>query len=224
MRTDEFRERPDGPEETEHDMLLQQFEDVQQSEETEQIPDRMPERRGPAFPVVRRVRRGYHQAAVDAFLAGARESFEDEDGAVTAADIRRASFPLARGGYAIDAVDAALARLEDAFAARERERGVAVRGPQAWVDDARVLAQEILDRLARRRGRRFARTSVLTFGYRVKEVDFVAERIVGFLRDGQPLTAEQVRTAAFRMQRGGYREEQVDALLDATIDVILAVR
>jgi len=26
------------------------------------------------------------------------------------------------------------------------------------------------------------------------------------------------------MQRGGYREEQVDALLDATVEVILAVR
>ena len=49
-------------------------------------------------------------------------------------------------------------------------------------------------------------------------------RIVRYLRDGDPLTAEQLRSAAFRMQRGGYREEQVDALLDATIDVILAVR
>jgi DivIVA domain-containing protein len=33
-----------------------------------------------------------------------------------------------------------------------------------------------------------------------------------------------VRDAAFRMQRGGYREEQVDALLDATVEVMLAVR
>ena len=37
-------------------------------------------------------------------------------------------------------------------------------------------------------------------------------------------SVEQLRSAAFRMQRSGYREEQVDALLDATIDVILAVR
>jgi DivIVA domain-containing protein len=65
---------------------------------------------------------------------------------------------------------------------------------------------------------------VLTFGYRVDEVDHVARRIVRYLRDGEPLSVEQLRSAAFRMQRNGYREEQVDALLDATIDVILAVR
>ena len=65
---------------------------------------------------------------------------------------------------------------------------------------------------------------MLTFGYRVDEVDHVATRIVRYLRDGEPLTAGQLRAAAFRMQRGGYREEQVDALLDAAVDVILAVR
>lgn len=178
----------------------------------------------PSFPLATARRRGYHCSAVDAFLAGARESFENDDDAVRSADIREASFPLVRRGYAIDAVDRALARLEDAFAARERERMIADRGVEVWVDEARTRAAEILRHVLRRRGRRFARTGILTFGYRIKEVDYVTDRIARYLRDGEELTAQQVRTAAFRMQRGGYREEQVDALLDATTEVILAVR
>lgn len=178
----------------------------------------------PAFPLVKGRTRGYHRAAVDAFLAGARESFERDDDAVTSAHIREASFPLGRNGYEIEAVDRALGRLEDAFAGRERDRAIAARGREEWVTEARGLAQEVLDHLARPRKHRFARTGLLTFGYRVAEVDHVADLITRYLRDGEPLTPEQVRSAAFRMQRRGYREEQVDALLDATVEVILAVR
>lgn len=169
--------------------------------------------------------RGYQRAAVDAFLAAARESFErggtDE---LSAADVRMTAFPLVKGGYAIADVDAALGRIEDAFAARRREQIVRDGGAEDWVVAARAQAQEILDHLARSRRHKFARTGFLTFGYRVDEVDHVAARIVRYLRDGDELTVEQLRSAAFRMQRGGYREEQVDALLDAAVDVMLAVR
>lgn len=176
------------------------------------------------FPVTEGREKGYQRAAVDVFLRRAKSSFDGEGAPLDAASVRQASFPLVRGGYRIADVDAALARVEDAFAQRERSAAVARSGAGAWVDRARGEAQLILDHLARPKRKRFARTGVLTFGYRIDEVDHVAEKIVSFLRDGQPLTAEQVRSTAFRMQRGGYREEQVDALLDATIDVLLAVR
>ncbi|MCU1637163.1 MAG: transporter permease, partial [Cryobacterium sp.] len=39
-----------------------------------------------------------------------------------------------------------------------------------------------------------------------------------------PVTVDDVRTAVFRPERGGYREEQVDAVLDSVVDVMLAVR
>lgn len=177
-----------------------------------------------AFSVTEGRTRGYHRAAVDTFLAAARESFEQDTGELTAADIRVASFPLVKSGYDISEVDAALDRIEDAFSARQRERVVKEEGVDQWIVAARDDAQMILDHLARPRRRKFARTSWLTFGYRVDEVDHVVGRIVRYLRDGDALSAEQLRSAAFRMQRGGYREEQVDALLDAAIDVILAVR
>ncbi|WP_262000882.1 DivIVA domain-containing protein [Microbacterium sp. Mcb102] len=177
-----------------------------------------------AFALTSGRERGYHRAAVDTFLASARRAFEAGTDDLGADDVRAASFPLVKGGYVVADVDAALGRVEDAFAARERERVVRAQGAEVWVEQARADAQTILDHLARPRRRRFARTGVLTFGYRVDEVDHVSTRIVRYLRDGDPLSAEQLRSAAFRMQRGGYREEQVDALLDATIDVILAVR
>jgi DivIVA domain-containing protein len=181
-------------------------------------------RTAPAFSLTTGREKGYHRAAVDTFLSAARAAFENSDGELTAADVRVASFPLVKDGYVVAEVDAALGRVEDALAARERDQAVRSRGAGVWVDQARGDAQVILDHLARPSRHRFARTNVLTFGYRVDEVDHVAGRIVRYLRDGESLSAEQLRSAAFRMQRGGYREEQVDALLDATVDVILAVR
>lgn len=177
-----------------------------------------------AFPLTSGRTLGYHRSAVDTFLASARREFETNGDQLEAADVRTASFPLVKNGYVVADVDAALGRVEDAFAARERERIVRTRGAGVWVEQARQDAQTILDHLARPSRHRFGRTGVLTFGYRLDEVDHVSNRIVRYLRDGEPLSVEQLRSAAFRMQRGGYREEQVDALLDATIDVILAVR
>jgi DivIVA domain-containing protein len=178
----------------------------------------------PAFTLTSGRHRGYNRAAVDAFLDSARRAFEDERLDLTAEDVRVASFPLVKEGYDVAEVDAALARIEEAFAVRARERTVRQEGIDAWVAHARADAQVILDHLGRQPRHRFERTGLLTFGYRIDEVDHVADRIIGYLRDGDALSAEQVRNAAFRMQRGGYREEQVDALLDATVEVILAVR
>lgn len=178
----------------------------------------------PAFPLTSGRQRGYHRAAVDTFLDSARTAFEQSRTDFGADDVRAASFPLVRGGYVIADVDAALARVEDAFAQRAREQAIRSVGVELWVARARDDAQQVLDHLSRARRQRFARTSILTFGYRIDEVDHVADRISAFLRDGDALEVEQVRSAAFRMQRGGYREEQVDALLDATVEVMLAVR
>ena len=71
----------------------------------------------------------------------------------------------------------------------------------------------MLDRLSRPRKQRFARVSALRYGYRVDEVDLVSDKVSRYLETGDALTVEQVRAVAFRMQRGGYREAQVDAVL-----------
>ncbi|WP_040165267.1 DivIVA domain-containing protein [Microbacterium gorillae] len=179
---------------------------------------------GAPFPLADGRTKGYERRAVDAFLGRARGAFETAGGiAMTAEDVRRVAFPLVASGYDIATVDAALGRLEDAFAAREREARIAQHGVATWVREARTDAQVILERLTRPHGERFRRAGVLTYGYRCDEVDLVADKLVRYLRDGEPVTAEQVRAAAFRMQRNGYAEEQVDALLDGVVEVMLAV-
>ena len=177
----------------------------------------------PVFPEAQGRARGYEKRAVDEFLVKARDAFESSDSSVSSADVRQAAFPLARRGYAVASVDAALGRIEDAFAARERGAAVSDAGAHDWVGQARTSAQEVLDRLSRPKGHRFERVSGLQYGYRVDEVDLVSDKISRYLASGEPVTVEQVRSVAFRMQRGGYRELQVDAVLDCVVEVILAV-
>jgi DivIVA domain-containing protein len=177
-----------------------------------------------AFPEAHGREKGYDKKSVDAFVSRARRAFEAGGEPLTAADVRQASFPLVRHGYAIASVDAALGRIEDAFAARERSTAVAEAGVQAWVGHTRELAQEVLDRLSRPPQHRFDRVSALRYGYRVSEVDLVTDKLARYLETGESVTVEQVRSVAFRMQRGGYRETQVDAVLDAVVEVMLAVK
>ena len=176
-----------------------------------------------AFPLTRGRTKGYDRKAVDAFLDRARTSFET-GGDVTAAEVREVAFPLVRRGYSIPAVDTALTRIEDAFAARERDMVVGrPGGASEWVGSARETAQVVLDRLSRPKGQKFARVGALRYGYRIDEVDLVAGKLARYLATGEPVTVDQVRNVAFRMQRGGYREVQVDAVLDAVTEVMLAV-
>lgn len=179
------------------------------------------------FPRVSRSEVGYDIEQVEDFLEDARRAYAADAGAptvVTAASIRHTAFSTRKGGYSTTHVDAALERLEDAFSDRERELRISERGVEAWYADARASAQEILDRLARPERQRFTRVSLLTIGYNTDDVDEFAEELTAFFQDGRSTTPDDVRNRAFRPQRGGYREIQVDRVLDAVVDVMLAVR
>lgn len=179
------------------------------------------------FPRTRRSRLGYDVEQVEDFLEEARHAYGAEPGqptVVTAESIRRTAFALKKGGYSTAHVDAALERLEDAFSGREREVDLQRTGERAWYDRARTVAQEVLDRLARRDGEKFQRVGGLSDGYDVKEVDRFAARLRDYFEDGAPMGVDEVRTVVFRSRRRGYREAQVDMLLDSVVDVMLAVR
>lgn len=179
------------------------------------------------FPRARKGRLGYDIDEVEEFLEDARRAYmsvHPGESVVTADGIRTTAFTMRRGGYSTTHVDAALERLEDAFAAREREREIARRGDEEWYAEARDTAQAILDRVARPVRKRFTRVSTFTRGYSVADVDAFTDRIAAYFQSGDALTPEEVRTVVFRSQRGGYREAQVDHLLDTVTRVMLAVR
>ncbi|KHK97514.1 MFS transporter permease [Microbacterium mangrovi] len=179
----------------------------------------------PGFPLTTGRTKGYQRKAVDAFLARARASFEGRgDGPrITAADVRTVSFPLVKHGYVIASVDAALGRVEDAFAGRARGDAISTGTGNIWVAQSRASAQTILDRVSLPRGGRFRRVVWPKRGYRIDEVDVVVDKLAAYFADGRPVTVEQVRSVAFRRQRRGYNEAQVDDMLDTAVDVILAL-
>lgn len=178
------------------------------------------------FPRTGKKTRGYSVSEVETFLSTARSAYDESDASavLTAEQIRTTAFSMTKNGYSPEHVDAALERLEDAFAARERAEGTALRGSQAWTEKTRADSEVIATRLRREAGRRFARVSFLSQGYNRAEVDRFAGRLVKYFDNDFPLTVDDVRSAVFRPQRGGYREVQVDALLDGVVDVMLAVR
>ncbi|MFC7430652.1 MULTISPECIES: DivIVA domain-containing protein [unclassified Agrococcus] len=177
------------------------------------------------FPKVRRGQLGYDIEQVEDFLEDARRAYaSDSPTALDSSQIRQASFALAKSGYSPAHVDAALERLEEAFANRERERGIAAQGESAFFESIRSQAEETLARLQRADGERFRRVGSLTKGYKVAEVDAFAARLAHYLEDGPEITPREVRTVQFAAQRGGYDEDQVDLVLDSVVSLMLAVR
>jgi len=179
------------------------------------------------FPKARRGTKGYDPAQVEDFLDDAKRAYSAPAGTpavLTAKQIRNTAFALRTGGYSTEHVDAALERLEDAFAERERSQAITAAGEQTWYGSVRGIAQEILDRASRPPKHRFKRVGAFTRGYHVGDVDEFCERLVDYFQNGLPLSPDEVRRATFRVVRGGYQEQQVDAVLDATVEVMLAVR
>lgn len=179
------------------------------------------------FPRTRRSSLGYNVEQVEDFLEEARRAYDATQSDIPllkSQDIRLTAFVMQKGGYSPRHVDAALERLEDAFAARERERAIATLGEQGCIAEARKNAQVILDRLVRPDRERFNRTGAFVTGYNCGEVDQFARTLISYFQEGAPVTVDQVRTVVFHPQRRGYDEAQVDLLLDAVIEVMLAVR
>ena len=179
-----------------------------------------------SFPAAPRGRSGYDRAEVDRFLAEARAAYEGAPTGETmsVSRIRSQAFRLTRSGYSTAHVDAALERLEDVFSTRERAAKLAEQGEDAVLAEARAVAQAVVNRLARGDGKRFKRVGPFTLGYSMHDVDHFADKLQRYFTENWPITVTDVRTVVFQEQRGGYSEAQVDALLDAVVDVMLAVR
>jgi DivIVA domain-containing protein len=182
-----------------------------------------------SFDRVQRNEYGYNAKQVDQFLQRARVSFENPTTArhvIKSADVRAVSFDPVKGGYAAAAVDAALDRLEDAFARSERDDLVAERGEEAWLREIGKLSGLLRGRLHRPDGERFRRPSKgRGRSYNTVDVDNLCRDLIGYLEEDRPLSVDNVRRAVFRPAAGkdGYEETQVDAFLDRVVELMAAI-
>jgi DivIVA domain-containing protein len=178
------------------------------------------------FRTVSRLHTGYDPREVDDFFERARGVYEGKvEETLTGRDVRSTAFGLVRGGYVTTAVDAALDRLEAAFVARAREQYVATHGQAAWMSELADGARTLYGRLTRPDGERFAPARRGEPAYDRAEVDALCRRLIAYFDHGQPLTAQEVRSATFARRRGagGYAEAPVDAFCARAVEVLLGV-
>jgi DivIVA domain-containing protein len=182
-----------------------------------------------SFERVARTEYGYNARQVDHFLQRARVTLETPEAAahpVKSFDVRAVSFDPVKGGYSATAVDAALDRLEDALARRERDELIAAQGEEAWLRQIGQLSATLRGRLHRPDGERFRRPAKKkTRSYNIKDVDRLCVDLIGYLEEDRPLSVDNVRRAVFRPAVGqaGYEETQVDAFLDRVVELMAAI-
>lgn len=166
-------------------------------------------------------KRGYEPGQVNEFLVFAKEQFaQPESQLLTAESVRATRFKLEKDGYSVSAVDAAMEKLEDVFAGRELERTIQVIGLQEFKDLFQEGQALLANRLAMRSRRRFKRRSFPYRGYNRRQVDNFCSQVATHLDQSAELTVKQVRLVAFKTQRGGYAEYQVDAFIARLVEVL----
>ncbi|WP_151952900.1 DivIVA domain-containing protein [Brevibacterium sp. Marseille-P9724] len=181
-----------------------------------------------SFPRMSGWKSGYDPGQVDSFFKRARESYEREQpgpGDLDARAVRTVGFDLVRRGYHVGVVDAALDRLEDAFAKSSRERLIAEEGEKAWMDRLSSAAGSLQARLERPRGERFELAADRTIGYDLAEVDQLCDKISAYFTQGRAMSVDEVRRVLFRTRRGerAYDEDEVDAFIDRVVEVMASV-
>ncbi len=177
------------------------------------------------FPRAEKGMSGYDPDVVTEFLDRAKRVFEGMEEGLTSSDIRHKVFPLvSKEGFQTKAVDEALWRLEEAFADKERLVNTEKVGEETYYAGVRERAQEILDRVARPSAAKFRTVSRVRPGYHPGDVDGMCDQIAAYFQQQEALSVTAVRRGSFRTMLGGYDEKQVDALLDETVSVMLAVR
>lgn len=174
------------------------------------------------FPRVRRLRRGYHCAQVETFLARVEQALSGAQPQVTAADVRRVGFELVRHGYALAAVDAHLDELEERLLAMQSPSGGGRRARNDPSSDLLFLRDELVAPYMRR----FPRARTWRRGYLLDDVDDFLDRVTETLSGAgeHPVTVDDVRRVAFRPKRGGYEERAVDETLDRVVEALLVLR
>jgi DivIVA domain-containing protein len=104
------------------------------------------------FPKVKPNKLGYRPADVDEFISESRAVFNSNQ-IDSIPNIREKEFTLEKGGYSVSAVDAALDKLEDTFAARQLQGQIEAGQRDDLLDrlnEIKVLLVGRIERPARR--------------------------------------------------------------------------
>lgn len=174
-----------------------------------------------SFPLAQPEKPGYEKSQVDSFVAMARAQYADaSQDILTANQLRNTEFDLVHGGYDLVAVDTAMDRLEDAFAAREIQRQKLFRGDFAVNDRLERITEIVRGRLERPKRKKFSNVGFLLRGYDRKQVDLLCAQVADHLNSGNQLHLNVVRRAIFTAKRGGYVESQVDAFIDRVVEIL----
>lgn len=174
-----------------------------------------------SFPLALPDKPGYEPSQVDTFITLARSQYSDAAQEIlTANQLRNTEFDLVHGGYDLVAVDTAMDRLEDAFAAREIQRQKLFRGDFAVKDRLERISEIVLGRLERPKRKRFSNVGLLLRGYDRRQVDQLCVQIEQHLKSGTQIHLNVVRRAIFSAKRGGYVESQVDAFIDRVVEIL----
>lgn len=177
-----------------------------------------------SFPLAKRRELAYDTNQVDAFLAIARQAYDNYNSTnptMTSSDVRRASFDIAKRGYSAAEVDAGLERLEKTLSEFERENIIMRDGWESLAAHSRQLLNEIKLRLDVPAKQRFRRAKRGQGGYRIADVDAFIDEVLAGLETSSVLRASWVRQALFRPQARGYNENEVDVVLDSLVDALV---
>jgi DivIVA domain-containing protein len=173
------------------------------------------------FPKTSSKEQGYSPAQVDELISRARQQFANPSShSIASQTLRTAQFELVPGGYVIEAVDAALDRLDDAFAVQDAKRLVAQVGEHGAAQHVLDLQILLNGRVERPAGRKFTRNKWWLKGYSTKQVDQVLNLVRRQLAGKTSVPVDTLREVTFRPKWGGYVENQVDAFIDRTIEYI----
>lgn len=178
-----------------------------------------------AFKNVSKGKMGYAPVEVDAFLALARDQYNNASAQLLDwRDITGKKFALQKGGYEVAAVDVAIDKLQDTFAERELKRAENPFAPSLTGTVLTELRGLLMARAIRPKGKRFSRSGFLGIGYNVKQVDALLSVVEEFLEGEDDVTLDEIRKLTFKVQRGGYFESQVDAFVERLVEYLQTQR
>lgn len=161
---------------------------------------------------------GYDQTQVDALLARIKTQYKDPTRKlITSAMLSVVKFDLIPGGYQIQVVDDALAKVADTFEQREIEQRLRSVGRAAIVGELTMMLNTIRPILERKPKESF---KVQRNGYSRKLVSMLLKQIT--VRRGEVSAPEpyKLRTMSLGRSGSGFDRTQVDEFLAVVIGAI----